>query len=124
MYGGGLYHGGSASCVAGVVTGHSLSLSLSRPRRMDVTAQKAKVVPCALRSAYPDGPPRSVGAAGATCVGGVGVVGGRVGSVEGPVPISHLPPSLRLLDCFKSIKLPRIETRAVKDVILRVTSVT
>lgn len=48
----------------------------------------------------PSLPPRSVGAAGATCVGGVGVVGGRVGSVEGPVPIAHLPPLLRLLYCF------------------------
>ena len=58
----------------------SLSLSLdSRPRRTDDTAQKAKVDPCALRSAYPDGSLRSVGVAGATCVGGVGVVGGCVG---------------------------------------------
>ena len=67
---------------------------------MYVTAQKAKVDPSALRSAYPDGPVRSVGVAGATRIGGVGVVGGCVGSVEGPVPITHLPPLLRLLYCF------------------------
>ena len=92
----------------------SLSLQLNpRPRRTDVTAQKAKVVPCALRSAYPDGSPRSVGAAGATCVGGVGAwvwLVGVLGRLKAPFPLPTCPP---YSDCFIALiyKTTNIETR-------------